>query len=247
MDDDVETVAAEPGAGRASGSTTRVLDRPAPRSRRPHVVVVEPFALVAEAFGAAMRTVCRTRAVIAHRESTTGSLTEEVARGRSDVVLLDTDLGPFVDCAALVEQLVQREMAVVVLTNLVGDDAGRGECLRRGAVGAVRKDGGLAPVKAALEQALAHRPVIDPEEARQLIAAADCAGSGDLSLRARLARLTVRERDILEMLKAGRSAAEIARRGVVSEATVRTQIRSILAKLEVSSQVAAVAVGYRFS
>ena len=38
----------------------------------------------------------------------------------------------------------------------------------------------------------------------------------------------------------GRAVRQIAERGVVSEATVRTQVKSILAKLEVSSQLAAV-------
>ena len=40
----------------------------------------------------------------------------------------------------------------------------------------------------------------------------------------------------------GRCPAEIAREDFVAEATVRTQIKSILAKLEVNSQIGAVAV-----
>ena len=43
----------------------------------------------------------------------------------------------------------------------------------------------------------------------------------------------------------GRSVREIASIGVVSEATVRTQVKSILAKLEVSSQLAAVGLAHR--
>jgi DNA-binding NarL/FixJ family response regulator len=40
---------------------------------------------------------------------------------------------------------------------------------------------------------------------------------------------------------------EIARSAVVSEATVRTQVKSILAKLEFSSQIAAVGAAYKIS
>jgi len=43
---------------------------------------------------------------------------------------------------------------------------------------------------------------------------------------------------------AGRPVREIAQRSYVSEATVRTQVKSILAKLEVTSQLAAVGAAH---
>jgi DNA-binding NarL/FixJ family response regulator len=64
-----------------------------------------------------------------------------------------------------------------------------------------------------------------------------------LRLQDRLDRLTPRERTVLTELAAGRAAAEIAHREHVSLTTVRTHIRSILLKLNVSSQLAAVAAG----
>ncbi len=54
--------------------------------------------------------------------------------------------------------------------------------------------------------------------------------------------LTVREQEVLEALMHGMSAEEIAATKFVSMATVRTHIRSILLKLEVKSQLAAVAL-----
>lgn len=56
----------------------------------------------------------------------------------------------------------------------------------------------------------------------------------------RLRLLTMREQEVLAHLMQGHLVREIATIGVVSEATVRTQVKSILAKLEVSSQLAAV-------
>jgi DNA-binding NarL/FixJ family response regulator len=53
--------------------------------------------------------------------------------------------------------------------------------------------------------------------------------------------LTTREREVLGALMQGKSADTIAEESVVSVATIRTQIRSILAKLGVNSQLAAVA------
>jgi DNA-binding CsgD family transcriptional regulator len=53
-------------------------------------------------------------------------------------------------------------------------------------------------------------------------------------------RLTPRETQVLADLMGGRSAKTIARAGGISEATVRSHIRSVLAKFGVSSQLAAV-------
>lgn len=57
-----------------------------------------------------------------------------------------------------------------------------------------------------------------------------------------LARLTPREFAVLEELAQGRTVRAIADAHGVSEATVRSQVRSIRRKLEVSSQLAAVAI-----
>jgi len=61
----------------------------------------------------------------------------------------------------------------------------------------------------------------------------------------RFAELTSREQDVLGHMVQGRVAAEIAATGHVSLATVRSHIRAVLAKLGVSSQVAAVALTQR--
>lgn len=61
----------------------------------------------------------------------------------------------------------------------------------------------------------------------------------------RISSLTARESEVLGLLMCGDSATEIAGRFVVSLPTIRTHIRVILHKLEVSSQLAAVAVACR--
>lgn len=60
-----------------------------------------------------------------------------------------------------------------------------------------------------------------------------------------LARLTGRERDVLAALATGHTAAQIASREHLSLATVRSHVHSIMRKLEVSSQLTAVAIGRR--
>ena len=58
-------------------------------------------------------------------------------------------------------------------------------------------------------------------------------------------RLSARERQVLSALMRGETARDISRQSFVSLPTVRSQIRSILIKLGVSSQLAAVVLAYR--
>ena len=61
----------------------------------------------------------------------------------------------------------------------------------------------------------------------------------------RLVWLTERERSVLTALMEGKSAEQIAAESFVSVCTVRTQIRQVLLKLGVRSQLAAVAHAYQ--
>jgi len=66
----------------------------------------------------------------------------------------------------------------------------------------------------------------------------------DPDLERRLELLTPREAQVLGHLMEGRPVRDIAHVSFVSEATVRTQVKSILAKLEVTSQLAAVGAAH---
>jgi two-component system nitrate/nitrite response regulator NarL len=57
----------------------------------------------------------------------------------------------------------------------------------------------------------------------------------------RLSRLTPREREVLSLMYAGSSVARIAEMLEVAPATVRSQVKSVLRKLDVNTQLAAVA------
>jgi DNA-binding CsgD family transcriptional regulator len=68
-----------------------------------------------------------------------------------------------------------------------------------------------------------------------------------LLTREREEMLTVREREILQLLADGMSNADVAQRLFISQETVKSHVRHILAKLEADTRTHAVAIALRDS
>ena len=169
------------------------------------------------------------------------NLLSSVTKTRPDIVVLDLDLGPFGDGARLIPSLVQSGAAVVVVT--ADDDKARwGECMRYGARKVICKSAPLNEITATLRRLGEGLTVLQPMEREDLLKRWHETRVQEQVLRTRFDRLTVRESEVLGHLTFGRTVRDIATLSVVSEATVRTQVKSILAKLEVCSQLAAVAM-----
>ena len=169
-------------------------------------------------------------------------------RANPRTVLLDLDLGRFGDGANLIAPLARAGTNVVVLT--ASEDLGRwGGCMRLGARKVLPKSGALQHALATVRRLHQGLPVIRREELEELLDAWMRERRTNDDLRRRLDLLTPRERQVLGALIEGRTVRAISEDSVVSEATVRTQVKSILGKLEVSSQLAAVGmanqVGWR--
>jgi two-component system nitrate/nitrite response regulator NarL len=205
------------------------------------VVIVEDHALVAEAMDVALTLEGHDvhRVPINDEAVTTGHLLSVILRLRPRVVLLDLDLGATGNGVRLVDPLTRAGIAVVVVTASV-ERARWGECLRYGARTVLPKSTPFNTILATIRQIGEGRAVMTREERDRLIVCYRHEKVAVQDIRARLDQLTSREREILAHLMAGRPVREIARESFVSEATVRTQVKSILAKLEVSSQLAAV-------
>jgi two-component system nitrate/nitrite response regulator NarL len=209
------------------------------------IAIVEDHMLFAEALEVALSLQGHDvhRMAVTDASLSTGQLLAGLLRLRPRLVLLDLDLGSAGSGVRLVEPLTQSAVAVVVLTGN-SDRARWGECIRHGARTVLPKTAPLNQILSTIRLIGEGRPVLTREERDGLLTSFHEEKRTLQELRWRLDTLTTREREILGHLMEGRAVREIARSSYVSEATVRTQVKSILAKLEVSSQLAAVGAAH---
>jgi two-component system nitrate/nitrite response regulator NarL len=207
------------------------------------VTIVEDHALFAEALDVALTLEGHRvdRVPIKDTALPAGNLFAAILRTRPSVVLLDLNLGASGNGACVVQPLTAAGIAVVVVTGSI-DRARWGEVLSYGAHTVLPKSAPLNTILSAIRLIGEGRRILPREERDRLLACFHEERSRVRDSRARLESLTSREREILMNLMHGMQVAEIARTSFVSEGTVRTQIKSILAKMGVSSQLAAVSV-----
>lgn len=171
------------------------------------------------------------------------TLLSAAIRARPRVVLLDLDLGRIGPGTRLIRPLVAAGINVVVVTAF-NDEVRAGECLRHGARTVLQKTRPLNEILGAVRKINHGLPVLDRTERERLIRVWHEQHQERQHLHERIQRLTPREQEVLKHLMQGHAVRDIATMSVVSEATVRTQVKSILAKLEVSSQLAAVGLAH---
>lgn len=171
------------------------------------------------------------------------TLRSTALRSNARIVLLDLDLGRFGDGMGLISPLARSGANVVVVT--ASTDRGRwGACVRQGARKILSKGRPLQETLGTVRRLHQGLPVMTSDELERLLDAWRRERMVTEDMRRRLELLTPREKQVLAALIAGHNVREIARESVVSEATVRTQVKSILGKLEVSSQLAAVGLAH---
>lgn len=212
---------------------------------RARVLIVEDHALFAESLELALTIegYDARRLPAAEAAGSPAALLSAVIKLHPRIVLLDLDLGPLGDGGRLITPIARSGAQVVVVT--ASADRGRwGECLWYGARKVLTKNGPLNDVLGTVRRLNQGLSVMGPEEREDLLRHWHTGRMQQQELRVRLERLTTREREVLGHLMQGHTVRDIARMSVVSEATVRTQVKSILAKLEVSSQLAAVGAAH---
>jgi two-component system, NarL family, nitrate/nitrite response regulator NarL len=170
-----------------------------------------------------------------------GEILAEARSFRPRLVVLDLELGGAGDGRDLIKPLVELGAAVLVLSG-VTDRLELARCLEAGAVGLASKGEPFSSVLDKVRRAMDGEMVTPIGDRVRYQSELDEARRAERRRLAPFQSLSPRERDVLALIVDGRPAAEIARRSYVSLPTVRTQIRSILQKLDVNSQMAAAAM-----
>ena len=157
------------------------------------------------------------------------------------LLLLDFDLGDDVGVAfGLIEPMSAAGLDVVMLTGERNPPV-LAQCLEEGAVGVINKSVSFDELLEQIHAALRGERLMTRHDREELLSQLRLyRAERDRQLRA-FRDLTAREAEVLGELMQGKAADTIADESVVSVATIRTQIRSILGKLGVNSQLAAVA------
>ena len=179
-------------------------------------------------------------------EVVVGSSTVAFGSSSSDVVVVAgrVSTGPAATVVVVRRTVVVVRRTVVVVTSTT-DRARWGECVEQGARKVIPKYAPLSDIVATVRRIDNGLPTMAPTERLELLERWHDQVAVEQGLRSRLDQLTRREAEVLGMLMSGLQVGEIARRRFVSESTVRTQVKAVLAKLQVGSQLTAVGMAHQ--
>ncbi|RSM86589.1 DNA-binding response regulator [Kibdelosporangium aridum] len=165
-----------------------------------------------------------------------------VATERPDVVLMDLRMPKMDGVEATKRVRAEHPDTQVVVLTTYSDDESVFAALRAGARGYLTKDaraGEIAEAVAAVQRGEAQ---FDPAIQRRL---AETVTSRAVSTEGLPDGLTPREADVLRLIAEGRSNTEIAGQLVITEATVKTHINNLFAKIGVRDRAQAVTYAFR--
>jgi DNA-binding NarL/FixJ family response regulator len=170
---------------------------------------------------------------------------EEALKLRPDVAIMDIRMPRLDGIEATRRLMVHGDAAprVLVLTTFDLDEYVF-EALRAGAGGFMLKDAPPGQLAEAVRTVAAGDSLLAPAVTRRLVERFVSRPPPDKVRRERFEALTERELEVLRHITRGLSNAEIGEELFLSEATVKTHVTHLLAKLEVRDRVQAVVLAY---
>ncbi|UKA71776.1 response regulator [Arthrobacter sp. FW306-06-A] len=170
-------------------------------------------------------------------EAASGEAAVQLAQIHSPaVVVMDLAMGPGMDGLEAIRRIrdLNGRQAILVFTTY-DSDADIVRAVDAGAMGYLLKDAAPEEIFAAIRGAVQGKSVMSPPVASRLFQ----------QLRNPDEVLTPREAELLSLLTEGLSNRELGRRLFISEATVKTHLAHIYAKLGVDTRAAAIATATR--
>lgn len=160
-----------------------------------------------------------------------------VEKTRPDVVLMDLEMPGELDGIAATRQIrqVRPETQVIVVTSHHQDEY-IFPAVRAGAISYLLKDIEPDELAAAIRKAAHGEAVLDSRVASRIVQELQGLRKDDVNP---FTELSEREFDVLRLIAAGKSNAEIAETLVIGESTVKTHISNILKKLHLDDRTQA--------
>jgi DNA-binding NarL/FixJ family response regulator len=208
------------------------------------VLVADDQAMVRQGFGALLSA--QPDITVIGETANGREAVSEVARLQPDVVLMDVrmpEMNGLEATAAIMASSVHLRPRVLILTTFDVDDYVY-EALRVGASGFLLKDAPAEELAQAVRVVARGDALLAPTIIKRFIADVVRRRGPVPRESPRLAELTGREREVLEVVAAGLSNAEIAERLYVSEQTVKTHVSRVLTKLDLRDRAQAVVFAY---
>ncbi|MFF0555733.1 response regulator [Streptomyces sp. NPDC020472] len=175
-------------------------------------------------------------------EAADGREAVEAARAHAaDVVLLDIQMPVLDGLSALPELRRAAPAARVIVLTTFGERENVLRALEHGGAGFLLKDTAPAELIRAVRAAAAGDAYLSPAATRHVVERLAMGREVERAeqARARVAALSEKERDVLALLGEGLSNADAGKRLHMSEATVKTYVSRILAKLDCENRVQA--------
>lgn len=204
------------------------------------VLIIEDHELLAQSLVFALRAEGVSAETL--RPATREQVLQTAADLRPSVVLLDLELGGEIgDSISLIAPLEEMGAQVMMVTGIT-DRVRLAQCLEAGATGLIDKSTPFDQLVESVREVAELGSLIPPHQRHQLLSELRRQRAADRERLEPFERLTTREQQVLVGLMEGKSAEKIAEDSFVSLATVRSQIRAVLLKLDVNSQLGAVAL-----